>query len=423
MGEITKEWLVRVGCALFATCLVLIADQWLPNFVHSEHLNLNWRAGLFSPRPDHQSRQLSIVAIDDNDLAGLDYTTPIDRHLLSQTLRKVAAYRPKVIALDILFDRHTEALKDDELTQTVKTIVTSGIPVVVANSPPKAGISTAGFAAKFQDESGATSGFANLLEASDEKSEDFVVSHIPGTSDGACSFPDSVAGLGKGHPCVRGVEEDAPIDWLLPPKDGRSNFAVFGPNLASPADASADPAVTQAMTPFLKDRVVLVGGAFADEDEHKTPLSDLWALGQSRLGMSTEGVEGRKSLKTGVSTDGAMPGLLIQAQAIQQRLDGREYHDFNLLETGLICFVCGFVATLMITVKFIRRYIPLFATAALIVFMVVDIATYKAMAYNFPGNLAGATFTFSLLLSLIAAKAFTPEELPETLEIVEKVLQ
>jgi hypothetical protein len=120
-----------------------------------------------------------------------------------------------------------------------------------------------------------------------------------------------------------------------------------------------------------------------------------------------------------------MPGLVVQAQAIQQLLDGRPYRDFGPIGTFAICFICGLMATLMITVKVIRRYIPFLSTVGLILFMIVDVVLYKGFAYNFPGNLAGAAFLVSLLfswLALLAGATFT-EELPETLELIEKVIQ
>jgi adenylate cyclase len=88
----------------------------------------DWEVAAWAPShpvyPD-----IRIAAIKEDTLRGFPYRSPIDRRFLSNLLIKLAAAKPKVIGLDVLFDQPTEPDKDTELRATIANL---SVPLVVA---------------------------------------------------------------------------------------------------------------------------------------------------------------------------------------------------------------------------------------------------------------------------------------------------
>ena len=108
------------------------------------------------------------------------------------------------------------------------------------------------------------------------------------------------------------------ISWLRPPDAQTDLFATLALPRHSP-DA-VRPALDGLFQPswreLLKDRVVLIGATMIDRDQHTTPLS---VLDRSQ-----------------------MAGVLIQAQALAQRIDGNR--DVREIPNWMVAVVAGVVA-------------------------------------------------------------------------------
>ena len=66
------------------------------------------------------SPDLVVVAIDEESARHLVVKVPTPRDYLARLGERVAAYRPRVIGIDILLDRPTEAKADWQLAQALR---------------------------------------------------------------------------------------------------------------------------------------------------------------------------------------------------------------------------------------------------------------------------------------------------------------
>src|ERR1700730_451991 len=84
-------------------------------------------AWLSSSEP--QSTDITIVSISEQTLKLFPYREPVDRKFLADLLTKLAEWKPRAIALDVLFDQPTDSVKDDELRSSIANLP---VPLVVS---------------------------------------------------------------------------------------------------------------------------------------------------------------------------------------------------------------------------------------------------------------------------------------------------
>ncbi len=113
-----------------AVVLALIIASTTPLRVFENHLSdlRQSRHGRVSP----PSRDLVIIAMDDQTLALLPYTSPISRTLLASVARELDKRGARVIGFDILFDRPSDPVADAAFADAVAA---ARAPVVAVTDP------------------------------------------------------------------------------------------------------------------------------------------------------------------------------------------------------------------------------------------------------------------------------------------------
>ncbi len=131
----TTPWRLEERAALaavvaVAVVLALIMAATTPLRVFENHLSdlRQSRHGRASP----PSRDLVIIAVDDQTLASLPYTSPISRTLLASVARELDKRGARVLAFDILFDRPSDPAADMDFADAVAS---ARAPVVVVTDP------------------------------------------------------------------------------------------------------------------------------------------------------------------------------------------------------------------------------------------------------------------------------------------------
>ena len=408
-------------CGLLGCLLSFWASEFVADFLHFEHLSVNVRASLFSDRPATQSHDLSIVAIDDRELAAMPYYSPLDRGYIANVVQKIAAYKPKRIVFDLVFDRHSDPAKDARLIAVLKALP---VPVVLGYADRRTPGEDIAYEAAFLKATGRPYGYANLLEQTEEEPGAFEVTDIPPSVSGHCSL--SAMAFDPG--CRHAEDESRPIDWLLRPKDGTPNFATLRPrDIPTPAAADAQalanddcdgqPAFSSTDLPVrfaaanLHCRVVFLGGILSYEDRHKTPMANLGDF---------TGTEDRQVVEATKASEmtGDIPGLLIQAFATQQLFDGRMLEEFGPVTVALMAAIASLLGAASVEMAFAEKHPRFFILLCSLVFMGLDILIYKLGRHVFPGNLVVVAFALSLFINLLRLKS-TEEEREEATEAAE----
>jgi len=108
--------------------------------VRIEWLALDWRFQVREALGQSPiwSPDLVVVAIDEESARHLVVKVPTPRDYLARLVERVAAYRPRVIGIDILLDRPTEAKADWQLAQALRRAskVTKVVLPVQADGEP-----------------------------------------------------------------------------------------------------------------------------------------------------------------------------------------------------------------------------------------------------------------------------------------------
>lgn len=262
-----------------------------------------------SPAITSQDTRISFVSLDEPTMATLPYRSPVDRDFLATLVEGIGGAGAKAVGLDILFDQPTEESKDQRLATALAEFPGEA---VIAWADARSGMTEqqSEWLDEFQQASGATFGFVNLLSTSDG-----VVREHTATLPGAPQPSFAAALAGRGAPA--GAAERWVIDWRL--TDGAAPSFQSTPGLVIPL-MKANPAILET---WFKDRIVIIGADLPLVDRHETPLS-------------TQGL-----------VSGAVAGALIHAQIISQILDDRVAPTLSplsillivLLLTSAVCLI------------------------------------------------------------------------------------
>lgn len=299
----------------------------------------DWRIARGSPPAAAQRRDIAIVLITERTLLDYESRSPIDRALLSELVRAIDAASPKAIGLDFIFDRRTR--HDEPLLAALreaKAPVVLGRTVGWQQGVPKESLD-------IQDEllsrSGRPSGHLmlgrreGLLTAKDSVVR-YIASVEPEAAGGATvgaarggqarseppePFVDVLARAGGiGHRPPNGI-----ISWLRDPSPLVEVFTTIPIDRHKPEDVKPGGAslLLDGDRSRLAGRIVLIGAALIDRDQHLTPLS--------------------------VLDRRPVPGVMIHAQALAQRIDGdRDIHRLpdwiSGVAAAVVALVCFMVA-------------------------------------------------------------------------------
>ena len=232
-----------------------------------------------------QDQRIVLVTFDDQPLAMLGKSSPLDRKLLADALRAIDGLNPKAIGIDIIFDQPQP--EDPILIETFRTMKT---PTFL------------GFTTEKENESQMDYWQAEFLRnflkrVSSGPVRPASIHFEPDLGDNVMRiWPPQPAGLPPlfapsmapdVHPEFRNYTGS--IDYELATDLNRGVFT----NLP----IQTVPAFPEALRSFIEGRYVLIGGNINDEDDYNTPMS---------------------------RTNGKwMKGLEVHAQMLAQQLDGR----------------------------------------------------------------------------------------------------
>jgi adenylate cyclase len=296
---LSRRFLTGATCAaLIALALSLLSHfELLPE--DPEHWSADQRTARLSPRNSSQDSRLALVLITDRTLAKFPYSEPVNRGMLADLVKAVGHAHPKVIGIDLVFDRRTEPSKDEYLIAVLRDVEA---PIVLGELDKDAQLTEEQltFQQNFLSRVGRPSGHLYL----DVNHPRLVISdHVVRfmvEKDRRKSLPRILAEAGgyveRAQSPILGAIFPASdrISWLLPPTNGSLTFLTV---TADTVLDLVDRQETDLIQDMLKGRIVVLGADISDRDQHFTPLS--------------------------VLTDGRFPGIFVQAQIVAQLIDHR----------------------------------------------------------------------------------------------------
>lgn len=284
--------LIPVAIAVLSAAAAMGAVTYV-KFVHQAEQYIRDFETAWFASSEPQSSDITVVTINEQTLKLFPYREPIDRKFLSDLLTKLAEWKPRVIALDVLFDEPSDPAKDDELRSTIANL---SVPIVV---------SYVGDLEIVERGSG-----QNYLDAF-VPPEDRVLADIPtdpfdGTArwvepghavPGGTYVPGFARGLLK-KIGINAPDEATAIAWRGYPAD--SNQLPFR-QVASDSVVNFKPPVAERfLKPAIAGKIVLVGADYTLTDRHRTPLITRWDDNRGKL-----------------------PGIVIHAHGVDGLLTGR----------------------------------------------------------------------------------------------------
>ncbi len=187
-----EQWLPAL---LLATTITVVvgAPLWFAT-PQLELLSVDWRfrAREWVGRAPQWSPDLVIVAIDEASLRSLPTKVPTPRNYLAALIDRIATYRPKVIAVDILLDRPTHPIADKRLAEAIRRAGNVVLPYQYRNGDGK------GILPLFEKAAKAI-GFADVPSDSDAVTRRMLLYH-PRKGETVLSFPAAIYEVATGRP-------------------------------------------------------------------------------------------------------------------------------------------------------------------------------------------------------------------------------
>jgi CHASE2 domain-containing sensor protein len=349
--------LAAAGVAALTILLLGYLSARTPLFNTFEYWTSDWRTAFFAQKLPGQHPRLAIVMIDDATLAGYPYRSPMDRGLLAKLVKTVDGAGARVIGLDFIFDQATEAGKDKALLDAIKS---SSGKIVLGVLDERTGLDEKRLAYNrtFIANSGAKAGLLNMRVELDG-----TVRSLPNAPAGKRNFSEAMAEAAGAHiPASRSMR----VAWLGKP-DGEETFLTIPAERLLRAEnvSENERALRNRLLSALRGRIVLIGANLSDSaDRFTTPLSKL--------------------------NGNAMPGAIVQTQAVAQLLDGRFYHELSheiaLAVAGLVAFT-GFLLG--------WRFFPsgmLLSVVPILVYLIADVIAFSIFGIILPFALLAAAW-------------------------------
>ncbi len=315
-GKKLKRAVAQIGAVrLLATLLFVAAGLYVAHSSPSLPLAGDAERALYDLRFWHtaermmqQDDRIVLVTYNDDTLIQLGKRSPLDRHLLAQTLRALDAMHPRAIGIDILIDQ--PQAEDPELIQTMRALHTPtwlGFARSQGANASQVAYQQELFLNGFLHQvSGPVRPTSIRLDAD---RDDSVMRHWPAERAG---LPPLFANaLTNDHPEFRNYS--GAIDYRIPGTAENDQIPVFT-NL--PIQLVAQ--MGDALRSTIEGRYVLIGGDINDLDDFPTPMTRF--------------------------TGQTMKGLEVHAHMLAQQLDGRmptEIPDWVLWTVAAIWVVLG----------------------------------------------------------------------------------
>lgn len=324
---------------------------------------VDWRTWLLSPRAARTRSDIAVLAITETTLAKYPHGRTIDRNLLTELINGLQRAEPKIIGLDVIFDREVRPDIDARLIQAIKS---SKAPIVL----------------------GAIDGRARRVTPHHlAYQEKFIVS--TGRQAGHLFFQRNDAPLTLGDQVVRYMADASPlpprrrafsellavqagsvkkpaspyIAWLKPPNTrGAQTFLTLPVREHMPVDGtgSGESIFPPEWSSLLRDRIVLIGADFLDRDQHLTPLS--------------------------IMNRARMPGVLIHAQVVAQLTDGRSLKVLQPLQEFILLFFVGLLAYWLGLTCRLHRFETVIQATSFVVLILVGALLFSSFNLIIPAT-------------------------------------
>jgi len=270
---------LAIVCAV--TAISVAATHTLTLFGAAERWLTDLRVTLLSP-PEPQQPAIVIAAITEDTLATFPYRSPVDRAFLAELIGWLGEAGAAAVGIDILFDRPTEAAKDDALKAALHA---APMPVILAYADTSDGLTPAQqvYIDHFVD------GLSPAIIAQ-------FTDPVDGTVRWIYPFRDRPAGRMPGFiPALAATFGAKPPETSLAIAYRQSPDAETPPFRMFPAHK-----MMQLPKRWFEGKIVLIGSDLPHSDRHRTPMAT--ALGADL---------------------GRIPGIVIHAHALAQLLEGR----------------------------------------------------------------------------------------------------
>ncbi len=296
-----------LNVAAFLTMALVAVQNIAPAVLRFDHSLADLRTAVLSDRLPAQHPRIAVVLIDEQTLENEPYYVA-DRGITARLVRKLDDIGAKAIALDFVYYRATEPAKDAELEATIRSARAS---IILAAGDSRADIDEKqrAYQTDFIARVGRAAGYANLYKDSD----DVVRRKAPPADD--AKYPQSFAALIAAEDGFRDPDPSGRIAWLKRAVNGEDSFLTL-----NALDILEDGPVAALIRPKIKDRLVIVGGGFADRDRHLTPL------------FTSDGARGSKLIH----------GVFLHAHAVAQILDVRPVKELPNIPTIFMISLAGF---------------------------------------------------------------------------------
>ena len=285
----------------------IAAEHMLPVVRVAENWSQDLRVATLTP-PEPQSKHIVIVSVTEDTLAAFPYRSPLDRRFVSDLLRTLKKKGARLIGLDMLLDQPSEPDKDIELQETLRAL---SVPVVAASAETSDGLT--------------------------ERQVAFMASYLDGVRKGIPVISaDSIDGTVRTIILRRQHEGRSQFGFITTVADALGVSVPGGDSMTlryrGAPDAETPPfatypahAVTLLPDAWFDGRIVLIGADLDLADQHRTPFSV---------------AAGRRT--------GDMPGVLIQAHALSQIIDGHDSPNSPVWQSTLVTAVFAFIGAVIV---------------------------------------------------------------------------
>jgi len=284
--------LIPVAIAVLSAAAVMAAVSYV-NFVQQADQFIRDFEVAWLASHEPQSTDITIVTISEQTLKLFPYREPVDRKFLADLLTKLAEWKPRAIALDVLFDQPTDPVKDDELRSTIANLPVPLLVSYVGNLD----IVERG---KGQDYLNA------FVPLEDRVRADIPIDPFDGTArwvEPGYAEPDGTYVPGFARGLLKKIAIDTPakktaIAWRgRPEKDTDLPFR----QIASDSVVNFKPALAEKfLKPAIAGKIVLVGADYSLTDRHRTPFATIYH-----------------------DNRGILPGIVVHANSLDGLLSGR----------------------------------------------------------------------------------------------------
>ncbi len=276
-----RQLLAAVGIVIAATLLATLTTRYLAFLASLENVAADIRiAALQKPLP--QSKDIAIIAINEETLSQFPYRSPVDRAFLAQLLLQLDAKSPAAIGLDVLLDQPTEPKKDSLLFETLQSL-RAPLFISYTNTPEIVNEDQLDYLNRFVPEKFRAA--ANLATDPFDGSVRWI---FPGESSPGMPLGfarKALEAIGRPVPAATQPE----IAWRPQIDNETPAFPIYPSHAVGVLPAE-----------WFSGKILLIGATLSITDRHRTPMSVVFD-----------------------DDRGMMPGIIVQAHAVSQYLENR----------------------------------------------------------------------------------------------------